>query len=97
MDSMKPEESESIKRCLLAMLATVPLEPAICPTMLDRQQWTSLQLIARQHRLEPLLHQRFRKAASWRAMHRKSASRVGGSLSQLCNSGTGFAEYPDPD
>jgi Uncharacterised nucleotidyltransferase len=99
MASVKSQDTDKTKRCLLEMLATVPVEPAICPATLDRQQWSSLQLIARQHRLEPLLHQRFREArnlgsdaqeaqAGWAAAFRNSAIQGLASQSTLVRTDT---------
>ena len=49
-------DADIVKRHLLAMLATKPIDPPADPPALSPQQWSHLSRMAKEHRLGPLLH-----------------------------------------
>ena len=82
-----PRHSEPVRRQLLAMLATAPDVPPLDGAQLDAAAWAQLQHMARQHRLEPLLHEAVRSgnhaaiipgdvAKRWAAAYRDSVMRT---------------------
>lgn len=82
-----PLHSEPVRRHLLAMLASASHGAPLGDARLDAAGWAQLQHMARQHRLEPLLHDAGRGggavsnipdevAKSWAAAYQESAMRT---------------------